>query len=218
MWRLYKHSNTSDGDHSYVLIINIQNMDFTIFWIWMLGLDFFQFSMAKYIWEAKSSSGYVALFDRLPRLYYKCLKIVCGLSTSTCHISVCARLSILLLMYHLSLRSLVWYLTAYYWLARSVLRGQLFNFYQDDQIWRNTYFYTPSFHLLKRFGRFSKLCFWSAKIDKVSKIISDSMFEELSIFGENFNPESFVHTVHPKWNFFRLSQACHGRYSCNLYH
>ena len=217
MWRLYKHSNIRDGAHPYVLL--------SIFKTWILPL--FEYGCCVWIFsifdgqihmEAKPSAGYVAVFDRLSRLYYKCLRIVLGVPTSTCHISVCVRLGILPLRYHLALRSLVWYLRAYHGLASLVLRDQLFNFYQDDEIWRNTYFYAPSFHMLKRLGRFSKSCFWSAKIDKVSKIIRDSMFEELSIFWKNFNPESFVHTVHPKWNFFRLSRTCHSRYSCSLYH
>ena len=185
MWRLYKYSNVKDGASPYVLL--------SIFKTWIL--PHFEYGACVWIFyifdeaihmDREPSSGYISLFNRLSVLYYKCLKIVLGVPLSTCNISVCVRVGVLPLRYHLALRSLVWYIRGYHGLASTMVRDQLFSFYADDEVWGDSCFYAPSYRMLLRLSNFSEENFWNPrfKISKVAVLIRETIFSKLNIFWQ----------------------------------
>ena len=101
-----------------------------------------------------------------------------------------------------------------------MVRDQLFSFYEDDEVWCDTYFYAPSKRMLERLSSFSRENFWSArlKISKVSLLIREKMFCKLTVFWHSFKINSLVHKIHPQWCFHRLSRISYSRYSSSLFY
>ena len=141
-----------------------------------------------------------------------------GVPRSTCTVAVYVRLGILPLRYHLSLRTLVWYLRCYHGKASLVVQKQLFHLYSRDEDWMNTCFYQPSYLMLKRLSRLSGADFWSVPLHKVANSIRDSMFLELSIFWDSVESSDITHLIHPQWCHFKFSRKFHSRPSSVQYH
>ena len=151
-------------------------------------------------------------------LYAKCHKLILGVPTSTCNISVFVRLGVLPLRFHLLRRALVWYLKAYHGEASKAVQDQLFSFYENDEIWMHSCFYNPSFRELCRLNSISDINLWSVKPMKASILIRDAFYSEVNNFWQNFQCPPDIKIIHPSWKFSRFNKFCHSRYTCSIFH
>jgi len=131
---------------------------------------------------------------------------------------VYVRLGVLPLRCHLCLRALVWYLRGFHGKAGIVVQKQLFQMYADDEVWMNTCFYQPCYLMLRRLSAFSGVNFWEVPLYKVSNVIRDAMFSELTHFWSGDLTTTDTHLIHPIWRYFKFSRICHSRTSSVLFH
>lgn len=217
MWRLYSHSNISRGASPYVLL--------NIFRTWILPL----FDYGSCIWiflifdgdvqlDKKPSRGYIKVFNKLDTLYMRCCKLILGVPTSSRNISVLVRLGFLPLRFHFVWRALVWYLKAYHGRASRVVQRQLFEFFEDDEIWFQSSFYNPAYRMLLFLRRVSCINFWGIPVDKVSEPIRDALFKVANNFWSNLDISPHVRVIHPIWQFKKFSRICHSRHTNAIFH
>ena len=173
---------------------------------------------SSFLPNSRPVHGYCKHWDKLNKIFMKCMRFIIGAHCSASNNAVLVRLGVMPLHYMLAYRASLWFLKIFHDESDPLLFQQWRDVSSDDEILMLTSMYKGCYRFVTRLNELIEEDIFSCSVSRRIEILRSAMFEDLTSHWKNLDEARVTHEVHERWQALNFHGSMVTRYSHTVYH